>query len=55
MNGLKTLTPEVAEALAGFRPLNQYDALILDGVRRLSPEAARGLAPIRARIRFGRS
>jgi hypothetical protein len=53
LDGLRELTPEVAEALSGFNPQCRYDRLGLGALRRLSPEAVRKLAPLRATLSLG--
>jgi hypothetical protein len=50
LDGLRELTPEVAEALSGFNPQCTYDCLSLGGLRRL---AVRRLAPLRATLALG--
>jgi hypothetical protein len=53
LDGLRELTPEVAEALPGFNPQCRYDQLSLGGLRRLDPDAVRRLAPLRATLSLG--
>jgi hypothetical protein len=53
LDGLRELTPEVAEALSGFNPQCTYDRLSLGGLRRLDPEVAKRLAPLRATLSLG--
>jgi hypothetical protein len=53
LDGLRELTPEVAEALSCFNPQCTYDRLSLGGLRRLSPEVAKKLAPLRATLSLG--
>jgi len=50
LGGLRELTPSIAAALGEFRPLDRLDRLCLNGLRSLSPEAARNLAPIEATL-----
>lgn len=50
LGGLRELTPAVAAALGEFRPLDRLDRLCLHGLRSLSPEAARNLAPFEATL-----
>jgi hypothetical protein len=50
---LRELTPEVADALSGFNPQCTYDRLGLGGLRRLSPEVAKRLVPLRATLSLG--
>ena len=50
LGGLRELTPSVAAALGEFRPLDRLDRLCLHGLRNLSPEAARNLAPFEATL-----
>jgi hypothetical protein len=52
LGGLRELTPSVAAALGEFRPLDRLDRLCLYGLRSLSPEAARNLAPFEATLRL---
>lgn len=53
LGGLRELTPDVAAALSRFDPLDRFDRLNLYGIRRLSPEAARNLAPFGATLCLG--
>jgi hypothetical protein len=52
LGGLRELTPSVAAALGEFRPLDRLDRLCLYGLRSLSPEAVRNLAPFEATLRL---
>ena len=53
LDGLRELSPDVAEALSTFNPQGPSDRLKLNGLRQLSPEAARKLAPFRATLCLG--
>ena len=50
LGGLRELKTSVAAALGEFRPLDRLDRLCLNGLRSLSPEAARNLAPFEATL-----
>jgi len=50
LGGLRELPPSVAAALGEFRPLDRLDKLVLNGLRNLSPEAARNLARFEATL-----
>lgn len=53
LNGLRELSPALAEALSRFSPQTSLEQLNLNGVRRLDPEAAREFARFEATLCLG--